>query len=849
MIIRNKHNGYLNGNNRLYPGGGGGGNNTTTGTTYTSNVPEYLRPYVETMMGATEKEIYNYDDKGNLSGLKPFKSYAQYDQARGGTGETVAGFTPMQVQSMQNMQNYQLPNQGQYGSQMAGMAGLGSLGAGQQYAQQATNPYAMQAYMSPYMENAMAPELREAARQSAMQGQANQAQAAQQGAFGGSRSAIVEAERQRNLGTQQADIYNKGMQNAYQNAQQAQQFGANLNLQGLGQGLQSAQTLGQLGQQQYGQEMGLMGQQQAIGKQQQDYEQNRLNQIIQDYATSQQYPLMQLGVLNAMTRGLPMQASSTQMYQASPSTASQIAGGLGTTMQLYDMFSKQGGGKKDGGVIKMASGGIATGVPPAKLPSMLEKLSDEQLGKKNKDQATDPATKEMVGAEQVRRGALRNGIKPMAAGGAIAFSGAERSDVEDPELDKEKELKDTKKGILDAIRKESPTTPVPKPEATVTPEGTRFPPEPPVSDAPYPDEQINRGTQKAGIATPTPNPTTALDAYAAYEKSMEDQAAAEKTKSEESVSDIITRKESDRTKAGYENPATKELAELASRQQKINEDAKELAHDRLVQFLINWGKTPGSALTGYISAGDKLITDNIEDKKSRKKMLEDLEEVRRGISRSEYARRLGDEKTAEAEKAKAGENYYNINKELLKHRADISIKQMDTASKLEIQSLKNELIVAKGANKDKVIQQADRLYAALVFQGAPENPVTYRQALIQANAMQPTVTAAGVMVQPNLTNADTNKDKLKLDTGKAATDAKAEEVKRQKEISAQTDAEIFKRHGEISDKLANAKDKAEKAKIRKEFNDAIRKEVEARIPKIAGEAAVVPPPTGFRPDQ
>jgi hypothetical protein len=234
---------------------GGGGGGTTTGTTYTSNIPEYLQPYVEKMVGATEKQVYRGE------GFAPYQSYAQYDQARGGTGETVAGFTPMQVQSMQGIQNYQLPQQGAFGSQMAGAAGLGSMRAGQQYARQATNPYATQAYMSPYMEGAVAPEMREAARQSAILGQQNQAQAVQQGAFGGSRSAMVEAERQRNLQQQQADIYGKGMQNAYQNAQQAQQFGANLGLQGMGQGLQAAQTLGALGQQQYGQEMGLLGQQ------------------------------------------------------------------------------------------------------------------------------------------------------------------------------------------------------------------------------------------------------------------------------------------------------------------------------------------------------------------------------------------------------------------------------------------------------------------------------------------------------------------------------------------------------------------------------------------------------------
>jgi hypothetical protein len=851
MIIRSKHSGYVNGNNRLYPGGGGGGQNTTTGTTYTSNIPEYLQPYVETMMGATEKEVYNYDNKGNISGFKPFQSYAQYDQKRGGTGESVAGFTPMQVQSMQNMQNYRLPNQTQYGSKMAGMAGLGSMQAGNQYAQQATNPYAMRAYMSPYMENAIAPELREAARQSAIQGQANQAQAVQQGAFGGGRSAIIEAERQRNLAQQQGDIYGKGMQNAYQNAQQAQQFGSTLGLQGYGQALEGAKTLGSLGQAQYGQEMGLMGQQQAVGKMQQDYEQSRINQIIQDYATSQQYPLMQLGVLNAMTRGLPMQASTSQMYQAQPSMASQIAGGLGTTAQLYNTFNQATKGSKEGGIIKMAAGGIASGVSPNKLPSMLKKLSDPQLGQKDQDQNTDPETKQMVDAEQARRGALRNGIKTMAAGGAIAF--ADGKEVEDPELEKDKEvkdLKDTKKGILGTLAKESPTTPVIKPEMGVTPEDTRFPPEPPVTDAAYPDLKGSVADEaRKGIATSPAK--SANNIYAAYEKTLEDQAAAEKTKSEQSVNDIISNKEAERKKAGFENPATKELAELASRQQKINDDAKELAQDRLVQFLINWGKTPGPAINGFISAGDKLITDNIEDKKTRKKLLEDLEDVRRGINRSEYERRLGNEKEAEAIKTKAGEQYFNINKELLKHRADMSIKAMDMENKLKIQELKNELIVAKGANKDKVIQQAEILYAEKVFRGAPENPSTMRDALIEANAMQPVVTATAMTIPSRETTAGAASSQADTASKKAGPESTLKGAQTNTLVDKAVDKEAFNRRKEIQPQLDKAKTDAEKAKIRKDFRDRIRPEVEKRVSKFGAQDAstTVEPPAGFNPDQ
>jgi hypothetical protein len=37
-------------------GGGGGGPTQTTSTSYQTNIPEYARPYVETMLGATHQK-------------------------------------------------------------------------------------------------------------------------------------------------------------------------------------------------------------------------------------------------------------------------------------------------------------------------------------------------------------------------------------------------------------------------------------------------------------------------------------------------------------------------------------------------------------------------------------------------------------------------------------------------------------------------------------------------------------------------------------------------------------------------------------------------------------------------
>jgi hypothetical protein len=163
-----------------------------------------------------------------------------------------------------------------------------------------------------------------------------QAQATRQGAFGGSRQAIEAAEARRNLGTQLGQIQAQGSQKAFEAGQQAQQFGANLGLQGYGTALQgtgqltSAGTaLGQLGGQELQARQGIIGLQSQAGAQQQALEQQRVNQAIQNYALQQQNPQMQLSLMSSLLRGLPLQQATTQTYQAAPSAVSQFAG-LGT---------------------------------------------------------------------------------------------------------------------------------------------------------------------------------------------------------------------------------------------------------------------------------------------------------------------------------------------------------------------------------------------------------------------------------------------------------------------------------------------------------------------------------------
>jgi hypothetical protein len=597
------------GNRKIKPQGGGGGGPTQS-TSYQTNIPEYMEPYVHKMMAATEGQVYQPG-----GGFRPYQSYAAYDQARGGSGETVAGFTPMQAGAMQGLQGYQLPQQGQYGSMMAAGAGLGAMGAGQQYARQATNPMATAAYMSPYMEGAVAPQMREAARQSAMMGQQNQAQAVQQGAFGGARTGIVEAERQRNLMQQQADIYGKGTQTAFEQARQAQQYGADLNLKGLGMGLEGARTMGELGQQQFGQEMGALGKQLEVGAQQQAYEQNRLNQVIQDYATSQQYPFMQLGILSNMIRGQPMQAMTTQSYQAQPNILQQGIGALG-------MVNAMQGGKKEGGAIKeMASGGIASGLNEYEVDDMSERLGDKQLSAKMGDPNTDPRTKQILGGEVARREQTRKAAgMGLASGGILAFASGSKDAIDSPFAKEEKDNPVEPTFINATPKKEAKKEE--KKAAPKEPAGIMG------QSKEYKQMERDIGTALADRQKITPYEQTLINTLETEQKRTPQSFLDEQTEMYKAAGADPQFFEKAKT------PITKRMAELGSRM----EDKKRI---REAQAWAMFGSTPGPMLSTALKTYSTYLEQKITDEDELAKAQAELDKAMFDIDKSEYLASIG----------------------------------------------------------------------------------------------------------------------------------------------------------------------------------------------------------------
>ena len=389
---------------RLKPGGRiyGGGDSppADTTTTQTMELPEWARGYAKDTLakGAALTDINQ----------NPYQQYG---------GQRIAGFQPMQQQAFESAAGMQPSQQVGLGSGIAGMAGLGALNTnyqGRNFQGGQFDTQAAQEYMNPYTQNVVDYQKSQALRDFQIAQPMRQAQAVRQGAFGGSRSAIVDAEAQRTLNSQLQGIEATGQQAAFQNAQQqfnadqarrlqaqqmgeqSRQYGAGLGMQGLQTGLQAAGQLGQLGQTEYGQKMGITGLQSQFGQQQQQQAQRPLDMAYQDFINQQNYPYKQLGFMSDMIRGLPLGQQSTQsVYQAPPSTL-QTVGALGMGAyglnQMYGSPSaKAEGGLAEsyagGGMVAFADGDLVddssvTHSPmddPTEMARAVSKLSDEQL--------------------------------------------------------------------------------------------------------------------------------------------------------------------------------------------------------------------------------------------------------------------------------------------------------------------------------------------------------------------------------------------------------------------------------------------------------------------------------------
>ena len=302
-----------------------------------------------------------------------------------------------------------LGNSAQNYGGLGAVMGAAGAGIGQSYENKATNAGTVNAYMNPYLEASLKPQLALMDQQNAIANQKSNSQAAQAGAYGGSRQMV-----QNNLNDQsnqlaQANLIGQGYKSAYDTAQGNILQGSQLGLQGYNTGIQGAQTglqgvttatgagqyglsgaqtglsgqaqamqgagvglsgvgaaqsgygmagtagqqLASIGNQQLAQQQSIAGLQNQFGAQRQANEQQTINNAIAVNDYQQKYPWEILGGYANALNGV--QTGNMSSFTPAPSPLSQVAGLAATGVGAYQAFKKKGGVIKEP---KAKSGGI-----------------------------------------------------------------------------------------------------------------------------------------------------------------------------------------------------------------------------------------------------------------------------------------------------------------------------------------------------------------------------------------------------------------------------------------------------------------------------------------------------------
>jgi len=222
------------------------------------------------------------------------------------TGDLVSGFNPDQLDTF-------AATRGMFGDAMgynprAELAGM------------ATGPLDIAQYQNPYQEQVIDAAINDLDRARQIQIADSQDRAIGAGAFGGSRSAILEGDADRGyydaVGRTAAQLRSQGFDTAAGLGMQDRGFRAGLQGGLLG---DQYQTLGLLG--------GIGGQQQGLG-------QSGLDATYGQFGRAVDYPLRQAGLLSSAISGLPFEGQTTQRKKTGFGDVLGGLFGLGTAMAM-----------------------------------------------------------------------------------------------------------------------------------------------------------------------------------------------------------------------------------------------------------------------------------------------------------------------------------------------------------------------------------------------------------------------------------------------------------------------------------------------------------------------------------
>lgn len=387
---------------------GGGGGKTPANTTQTviSDVAPWAREAAkETLAKGMELTEQGYEQYG---------------------GNRLAGFDPMQQQSYTDAQNMGVAPQIGTATQMATQAGQYNPADFQNQYNNQLQQYTganVDQYMNPFLQGALAPQIREAASAGMQAQNLNAAKAVGMGAFGGTRGALQQSMTEKNTLQNMADINARGYSDAFnqaagmfsadqqrkmQDAQLRAQYGLSADQAreqsrqfGSTAGLNAAQVLSTLGGQQFQQGMDINKLRNTYGAQRQAQDQRGLDIGYQDWMNQKNFDWDQIMRRSDLLRAVPSGSSSTtSMYSAGPSTAQNLAAAGTAAAGASQLFARGGLAYADGGI---TSGGITGDDNVAAIVPM---LSNEQL-KQAYDIAVrmgDPERIRVIAEEMQKRG-------------------------------------------------------------------------------------------------------------------------------------------------------------------------------------------------------------------------------------------------------------------------------------------------------------------------------------------------------------------------------------------------------------------------------------------------------------
>ena len=298
--------------------GGGGGGGTTTQTVTKEEFPPEIRPYITDILEKAQAQ----EEARQAVGYPVFP------------GPRIAAFTPEEEAAQAGIVSLVGATQPSFNI-AKGLTAASAL--------EDTAP-AIQARMSPYMQNVVDIQKREAERGAEARRQQLAAQGVAAGGYGGTREALMQSELERNLQQQLGDIQATGQQAAFQ---QAQQSLANLRQRQMGAGQQMAG----LGTAQQASAMKELGALSGIGEQQRQQQQKALDLAFQQFREEQTYPEASLQQYQSIIRGFPISPTTTQTQQSilpQPSLSQQLIGGasalagLGIAGQIPKLFAEGG---------------------------------------------------------------------------------------------------------------------------------------------------------------------------------------------------------------------------------------------------------------------------------------------------------------------------------------------------------------------------------------------------------------------------------------------------------------------------------------------------------------------------